>query len=265
MKNWKMLFAVVYGLIVAACGGGGGDSAEEPADFSGTWNSSASGIAYSVVQDGSNVTMTRTAPVSDGIIYKGVVNGSTANVTAYINGISAGTSTVALISSTTATFTVNSCNPPSGYSCAPPGSVITATRVPGGTLTLPMLAYEREFNDDYAHATLFSLGETITGSLANPSDVDWYQVFIGTGGMVNATFDASSMDFGIFNVYWYAPDMTVMSGRNIGGGTGTSADQMKLTYSFPAFQKGTYWVRIQPSFATFYNGGGYKLNITSIT
>ena len=76
---------------------------------------------------------------------------------------------------------------------------------------------------------LFNLGDTAIGSLSNAADVDWFQISIKSGGMVSVTFDASSMNFGLFNVYWYAPDMMVMSGRNIGGGTGSSADEMKLT------------------------------------
>jgi len=132
MKKWKVLFAIGCGLIVAGSGGGG--SAVTPADFSGTWNGSYGGtaFAYSIAQTGSNFNMTRTSPALAGVAYTGVVTGNSAFVTTYINSISSGTSTLALVNNTTATMTVNTCTPPSGYSCAAPGTALNLTRVTGG-------------------------------------------------------------------------------------------------------------------------------------
>ncbi|PIQ50688.1 MAG: hypothetical protein COW02_18920 [Comamonadaceae bacterium CG12_big_fil_rev_8_21_14_0_65_59_15] len=119
---------------------------------------------------------------------------------------------------------------------------------------------ESEYNDALAFATPFDLTDILTGSLANAADVDWFKVPISTGGMVSVTFDSSPMTFGMWNVSWYAPDMTIMSGRNIGASIGGA----KLTYQFPAFQLGTYTLRVQASNSTFYNGGGYFVTVVPV-
>lgn len=155
-----------------------------------------------------------------------------------------------------------------GISCASivasEATTITVPKIRFNPVTVAGPVYEKEYNDELGYATTFKVGDTIIGNLSGVADVDWFQVSIATGGMVNATFDASSMNYGMFSVYWYGPDMTVMSGRNIGGGVGTPVDQMKLTYSFPAFQTGIYKVRVQPTFSSLYNGGEYKINVIPV-
>ena len=116
---------------------------------------------------------------------------------------------------------------------------------------------EREYNDERVFATAFNLTDTISGSLSNAVDIDWLKVSITTGGMVSVTFDTSGTTFGIWNVYWYDPDMSVMSGRNIGASIGDA----KLTYQFPAYKLGTYTLRVQVSNSTFYSGGGYAVTV----
>ena len=119
--------------------------------------------------------------------------------------------------------------------------------------TIPQATFEREFNDDYAHATNFV--NSATGSLSGASDVDWFTVYLNASNAKTVTFDTSSMNFGMWNVYWYDPNMQAMSGRNIGA----SIDSATLTYDIVAPTTGTYYVRVQPSNPTFYNGGLYKI------
>lgn len=163
MKTWKVLFAVGFGLIVAACGGGGGggggDSAVTPANFSGTWNGSYGGTAfvYVVTQTGSNLNMTRTSPALAGVAYTGVVTGNSALVTTYINSVSAGTSTLTLTNDTTATMTVNTCTPPQGYSCAAPGTTITLTRA----VNFPL---------DAAYTKAMTTGVNLSGTAVDGAD-----------------------------------------------------------------------------------------------
>jgi len=135
MKILKMLISISFGMVVAACGGGGdgGGVIVTPANFSGTWTGIGGGTTfqYSVVQTGSNFTMTRTSPALAGVTYTGAVSGNSALVTTYINNTQAGTSTLVLNNDTTATMTVNTCTPPQGYTCAAPGSTLTVTRIAG--------------------------------------------------------------------------------------------------------------------------------------
>lgn len=164
MKNWKLLFAVGCGLIVAACGGGGGgDSAVTPANFSGTWNGSSSGTAFvfSIVQTGSNFNMTRTSPALAGVAYTGVVAGNSASVTTYINSVSAGTSTLTLSNDTTAIMTVNTCTPPQGYSCAAPGTTLTLTRAVSAIQTFPL---------DAAYTKAMTTGVNLSGTAIDGAD-----------------------------------------------------------------------------------------------
>lgn len=135
MRTLKIIFAIGCGLFVAACGGGGSTGATggsgTPADFSGTWNGNSSGTAFvfSIVQTGSNFNMTRTTPPLAGTAYTGTVSGTSALVTTYINNVQAATSTLTLTNDTTASMTVNTCTPPTGYSCAAPGTTIVLTRL----------------------------------------------------------------------------------------------------------------------------------------
>lgn len=131
MKAMKIIFALCGGLVIAACGGGGGDSSTStPANFSGNWSTNLAGTAfvYSISQSGSNFNMTRVTPPLAGLTFTGAVNGNSAAVISYINNASFGTSTMTLTNANTASLTVNSCNPPAGYSCAAPGTTLILTR-----------------------------------------------------------------------------------------------------------------------------------------
>jgi Ca2+-binding RTX toxin-like protein len=123
------------------------------------------------------------------------------------------------------------------------------------------IPYESEYNDERAFATPFN--EKIEGYLSNPADVDWYSIKISTyDEKTIVTFDTSSMNFGIWNVYWYYPDMTVLSGKNIGaGGIPPNMENAKLTYDLYTFQPGTYYLRVHALNDTFYNGGSYDISV----
>jgi hypothetical protein len=131
MKAMKVIFAICFGLIISACGGGGGDgSASTPADFNGKWSSNLAGTAFvfSIAQNGSNFNMTRITPPLAGLTFTGAVNGNSAAITTYINNVPSGSSTMTLTNANTASLTVNSCNPPAGYTCAAPGTTLILTR-----------------------------------------------------------------------------------------------------------------------------------------
>lgn len=130
-------------------------------------------------------------------------------------------------------------------------TIVTAT---------PKILFESEYNDDPNFANSLLLTDTMIGSLSNSADTDWFKVMINTGGTVSATFDVSSMGFGIWSVYWYDPNMLVMSGRNIGASVGAP----QLTYSFPAFTPGTYYLRVRAADPTFYNGGSYRVSVSPL-
>ena len=130
MKAMKVIFALCCGLVIAACGGGGDSSTSTPANFSGNWSTNLAGTAfvYSISQSGSNFNMTRITPPLAELTFTGAVSGNSAAVTSYINNASFGTSTMTLTNANTASLTVNSCNPPAGYSCAAPGTTLILTR-----------------------------------------------------------------------------------------------------------------------------------------
>lgn len=52
---------------------------------------------------------------------------------------------------------------------------------------------ETEYDDDRQSARAFNLSDLVRGSLSGSSDIDWYRVYIGTGGMARVTFDTSTM------------------------------------------------------------------------
>lgn len=130
MKAMKIILALCCGLIITACGGGGDGSTSTPTDFSGKWSGSLLGTAFvfSIAQTGSNFNMTRITPPLAELTFTGAVSGNSAAVTSYINNASFGTSTMTLTNANTASLTVNSCNPPAGYSCAAPGTTLILTR-----------------------------------------------------------------------------------------------------------------------------------------
>lgn len=130
MKAMKVIFAICCGLIITACGGGGDGSTSTPADFSGKWSTNLGGAAfvYSIVQTGSNFNMTRITPPLAELTFTGAVSGNSALVTAYINNVSSGTNTLTLTNANTASMTVNTCTPPTGYTCAAPGTTLIMVR-----------------------------------------------------------------------------------------------------------------------------------------
>ena len=114
--------------------------------------------------------------------------------------------------------------------------------------------FEVEYNDDRNFATPFT--NSLSGSLSNSNDVDWYSVKFNAIGSQTVTFDTLTMTFGAWNVYWYDPSMQVMSGRNIG----PSFNGVEpFTYSFPVVSNGTYYLRVQSTAPAFYNGGSYNI------
>ena len=171
MTHIRFIALALLTAFLVACGGGGSTSNPvAPADFSGIWNGSSGGTAFvfSVVQTGSSINMTRTTPVSAGLTYTGAVNGNSAAVTTYINGVQLATSTITLSNSITATMTVVTCTPTQSYTCGTPGLEITLTRVASGTpmastLSFPMLTgYKALVANGLSKS--FSVSGTCTGS-----------------------------------------------------------------------------------------------------
>jgi hypothetical protein len=118
--------------------------------------------------------------------------------------------------------------------------------------------YESEYNDEREFSTLFNY--VAEGYLSNMNDVDWFKVDVnesGTTGSFSVAFDTRliSQSDKIFNVYWFGPDMSIRSGRNI------SSDDNLFLYTFPAFETGSYFVRVQYSMGAsyFYSGGRYRI------
>lgn len=130
---------------LTGCGGGSGGgstaAATVPADFSGVWSGTVGGTAltYLVTQTGNDLVLTRTSPVLVGLTYTGLVNGNSAVVTFYGNGVSMGTLTWTLVNSTTGTMVANSCVAVSGFACGVPnGTALTLTRTVASTLSFPI-------------------------------------------------------------------------------------------------------------------------------
>ena len=123
----------------------------------------------------------------------------------------------------------------------------------------PSMSIEAESNDSSATATQFSVGQAIASSLGTVSDVDWMRVWLTGGGTVTARFDASGMASGGWSVYWYDPDLVVLSGRNIGASLGANS----LSYQLPTTKTGYYYVRVQPSGTSMYNQGATIISLTT--
>jgi hypothetical protein len=117
---------------------------------------------------------------------------------------------------------------------------------------------ESEYNDDRTAANQAFFMVEVKGSLSGTGDQDWFYFdSTATNGYINVSFDVSSMNFGVWNVYWYGPmwnnesDMNVLTGRNI--------SPPSFAYSFPAFRPGRYYLRIMSSAPSLYNGGMYTV------
>lgn len=117
---------------------------------------------------------------------------------------------------------------------------------------------EIEKNDDRYNATAFLMGETAFGNLSSSSDEDWFAVEIDSqnSGMVDVTFDVSACTRGTWNVYWYDPFMQALSGRNIVAPDG-------LTYTFPAYVNGMYYLQVRVAQSPLYSAAPYKVTLTA--
>ena len=118
--------------------------------------------------------------------------------------------------------------------------------------------YESEYNDEREFSTLFNY--IAEGYLSDINDVDWFKVDVnesGTTGSFSVAFDTRliSQSNKFFDVDWFGPDMSIRSGRNI------SSDDNLFLYTFPAFETGSYFVRVQYSMGAsyFYSGGRYRI------
>ncbi len=99
--------------------------------FTGTWSGTygTTAFSYLVTQSGNNLAITRTAPISTGITYNGIVSGDSAVVTAFGNGTYIGYSTWTMFNNTTITAVINSCVAIPGFACgAPNGTSLTLRR-----------------------------------------------------------------------------------------------------------------------------------------
>ena len=117
---------------------------------------------------------------------------------------------------------------------------------------------EREYNDERELSTLFNY--IAEGYLSDINDVDWFEVDVSdsdTTGHFSVAFDTRliSQSNKFFDVDWFGPDMSIRSGRNI------SSDDNLFLYTFPAFETGSYFVRVQYSIGAsyFYSGGMYRI------
>jgi hypothetical protein len=128
------------------------------------------------------------------------------------------------------------------------------------TITYSSYVFEREYNDEREFSTPFDY--VAFGSLSGINDVDWFKVYVSetdTTGTFSVAFDTSLIEhsptLAFFSVWWYAPDMSVRSGRNI------SSDDDLFLYTFPAFVPGYYFLRVQYDMGAsyFYSGGPYRV------
>ena len=117
---------------------------------------------------------------------------------------------------------------------------------------------EIEYNDDRGDATTFLIGETAFGNLSSSSDEDWFSVEINSqnSGMVEVVFDVSTCINGNWNVYWYNSHMQALSGRNISAPDG-------FTYTFPAYENGTYYLQVRVAQSPRYSAAPYKVTLTA--
>ena len=103
-------------------------------------------------------------------------------------------------------------------------------------------ALESEYNDEREFADEFD--KSIQGTLSNSTDVDWHKITVTSGEVQSVLFDArtQSSGLGLWQVSWYSPAMQVLSTRNI------SKDDGIFVYTLPFFDRGTYFIRITPTF-----------------
>jgi hypothetical protein len=122
-----------------------------------------------------------------------------------------------------------------------------------------VLREEIEDNDNEDNATKFLHGETLVGNLSSQSDVDWYSIRLTSalsGRRISIIFDVSRSDWGTWSAYWFRPDGLVLSGRN-------HSAPNTVTHEFPAYNSGTYLLRIQATdpVSLFHDSAPYRVTV----
>ncbi|WP_426147299.1 hypothetical protein [Polaromonas sp. DSR2-3-2] len=167
MKIYRFVIGITFSALLGACGGGDGGAANNSpavsADFAGTWSgmSGTTPITFQIGQTGNVLSITRTVPAVAGITYTGTVNGDSALVTTFANGISAATSTFTKTSNTSIGAVVNSCTPPTGFFCAAPGTTLVLTKVQSSALSFPL---------DAAYTKAVVNGVSLSGTAVDGAD-----------------------------------------------------------------------------------------------
>ena len=188
MKIYRLITGITFATLLSACGGGDGGSVATTttasADFAGTWSgtSGTAPITFQIGQSGNTLSISRTAPVDAAISYTGTVNGNSAVVTTFANGITAATATFTKTNSTRIDAVVNSCSPPAGFTCAAPGTTLVLTKIAGASVSFPLQTGYRALAANGLSKS-FKISGTCSGSgNKSSSPANTLATFEGTAG-----------------------------------------------------------------------------------
>lgn len=188
MKIYRLITGITFATLLSACGGGDGGSVATTttasADFAGTWSgtSGTAPITFQIGQSGNTLSISRTAPVDAAISYTGTVNGNSAVVTTFANGITAATATFTKTNSTRIDAVVNSCSPPAGFTCAAPGTTLVLTKITGASVSFPLQSGFRALVANGLSKS-FTISGTCSGSgNKSTSPANTAATFEGTAG-----------------------------------------------------------------------------------
>ena len=251
MKIYRLITGITFAALLGACGGGGGggggggdvtnNSPAVSADFAGTWSgiSGTTPITFQIGQSGNVLSITRTAPAAAGITYTGTVNGDSALVTTLANGISAATSTFTKTSSTSIGAVVNSCTPPTGFSCAAPGTTFVLTKVQASVLSFPLdAAYAKAVTTGVSlNGTAVDGADTYTMSLSiTPATDEIFEGVVRNKSIESLTIKKNGSVLGVsgIDLYYSLNPFTTQGARY---SDGTHAVQTSTTGAFPATAK----------------------------
>ena len=118
--------------------------------------------------------------------------------------------------------------------------------------------WEREDNDNRNASDSISANKSVTGSIMNYDDEDWYKFTIGSKGYISLTLNHEYIEHNgtYWNVYLYKQDGSEMYRMNVNGDI---TSQRSCRIGLPA---GTYYIKVTRG--TFHSNVNYNLRVNYV-